>query len=59
VDQEEDEQQGIKTRSMVRSKEEEELEKQFKGIKTKGKIRALEEEIKRIRQLKLFKVERT
>lgn len=48
MEKEEDEQQGIKTRSVVRRKEEKELKEQFEGIKTKGKIRILEEEIKRI-----------
>ena len=48
MEQEEHEQKGIKTKSMVRKVEEEELKKQFEERMKKGKIRALEEEIKRI-----------
>ena len=48
--QEKDEQQGIKTRTMVRRKEEEELKKKHEGKMTREKIKALEKEIKRINQ---------
>jgi len=48
MEQEEDEQIGIKTRNMVRRKEEQELKKQFEGRMTRGKTRALEQVIKRI-----------